>query len=252
MGEPATLRRALATQTSMELRLTARRGENLLAMLGIPVGLLVVLGLARGGPLPGGADGGGGLASLVPGVLALSIVATGLVNLGIATAYERSYGVLRRLGGSPLGATGLVLAKVLAVLAIELALAVVLLAVGVALGWRPVLGPALLLVLPAVALGTAAFAGLGLTLAGALRAEAVLLAANVLFLIAIAVGGVVVPVTDLPGALAAVVALLPSAALREVLAGALGSGPMSFGPWVVLGLWGAGAVALAGRVFRWD
>ena len=70
----------------------------------------------------------------LPGTLAIAIVASGLVNLGIATAYERGYGVLKRLGGSPLGRSGLVAAKLAVVLAIGLAQVVGLLAVATLLG----------------------------------------------------------------------------------------------------------------------
>src|SRR6266702_2342634 len=47
---------------------------------------------------------------LLPGIIALAIIAAGMVNLGIATAYERYYGVLKRLGISPLLLSGLILA----------------------------------------------------------------------------------------------------------------------------------------------
>ena len=249
---PAAVPQAIAirTQAAMELRLTARRGENLLAMLGIPVALLLLLGSTD--VLPLGGSGEARLATLLPGILAVSVVATGLVNLGIATAYERSYGVLQRLGGSPLGVSGLIVAKILAVLIIELVLAALLVGVAGVLGWRPVIEPSLLLLVPAVALGTATFAGLGLALAGALRAEAVLLVANVLFLVVIAVGGVVVPSAALPEAVRAVATLLPSSALRDALAGALGSTSVALEPWLVLGAWAGAAVALAIRLFRWD
>ena len=95
----------------MEARLTARRGENLLAMVGVPVAVLVFLGGVRA-RRPAASD------RVLPGTLAIAIVASGLVNLGIATAYERGYGVLKRLGGSPLGRSGLVAAKVAVVMVI--------------------------------------------------------------------------------------------------------------------------------------
>ena len=55
----------------------------------------------------------------------------------------------------------------------------------------------------ALLLGTLAFAGLGLLLAGTLRAEATLAVANGLFLAFLLLGGIVLPVADLPGPLAA-------------------------------------------------
>ena len=105
MSAPAPWGRAIRAQAATEVRLTARRGENLLAVAVIPAAVLVFFSSTRVVALPGGSS----VEALLPGVLALAIIATGLVNLAIATAYERSYGVLKRLGGSPLGAAGLVL-----------------------------------------------------------------------------------------------------------------------------------------------
>ena len=100
---------ALAAQLAMELRLTLRRGENLVVTLGIPLLLLVFLanvdliGSAAGGPSR--------LDQLVPGILCLALISTGLVSLGIATAFERGNGTLKRLASSPLPRWALVAAK---------------------------------------------------------------------------------------------------------------------------------------------
>lgn len=251
MSRPAPLPRAILAQSVVELRLTARRGENLLAMLGIPVAVLLLFGSSSILAAPAA---GSRVDALLPGVLALAIIATGLVNLGIATAYERSYGVIKRLGGSPLGRTGLVGAKVLAVLAIEVALLFLLVGLAAALlGWRPAgSGPSWPLLIAGVALGTATFAGLGLALAGALRAEATLLLANVLFLLILGIGGVLVPVADMPGPVAAVVGLLPPAALVDTLRAGLGGAATDPQPILTLALWAIGSIALAVRTFRFD
>ncbi len=251
MSRPAPFARAAIAQTAVELRLTTRRGENLLAMLGIPAAVLLLFGSAEVLPAPASESR---VDALLPGILALAIVATGLVNLGIATAYERSYGVLKRLGGSPLGRPGLITAKILAVLVIEILLLVLLtaLATGV-LGWRPAGPVAWPLLIASVGLGTATFAGFGLAMAGALRAEATLLLANVLFLIVLAVGGILVPVADLPEPMNLLAAILPPAALTEALRVALGSGLDSDPRTViVLAVWAVIAVTLAIRAFRWD
>ena len=213
MSAPAGSLPTIATRLSVELRLTARRAENLLAMLVIPIAVLVFfvwLGIPATAADP--------VVFLLPGVLALAIVASGLVNLGIATAYERHYGVLKRLGGSPLTRGQLIAAKLGAVVAFEAVQVVALLAIAAGqLGWSadgPV-NPALLIA--AVLLGTAAFAGLGLLLAGTLRAEATLALANGLFFATLLLGGIVQPLDQLPGPLAALAALLPAAALAEIV-----------------------------------
>jgi ABC-2 type transport system permease protein len=251
MSAPASWPRAAAAQAAVELRLTARRGENLLAIAVIPVAALVFFSSVAVVDVPTDPA----VAWLLPGTLALAVIATGLVNLGIATAYERSYGVLKRLGGSPLGRAGLVAAKLAAVGVIVAIQAVVLVAVAGALGWRPggevsALSPVVLI--GALALGTVTFAGLGLLLAGTLRAEATLALANGLFLVALLLGGVLVPTSSLPAALATIADLLPAAALSELLRVAFGSGGDAARPTLVLALWAVVAVAVTVRTFRWD
>lgn len=249
MSSPAPWPTAVRAQTAMELRLTARRGENLLAIAGIPAAVLVFFSSTSVVAIPGDAP----VDVLLPGSLALAVIAAGLVNLGIATAYERSYGVLKRLGGSPLGRTGLIAAKTISVAGIVAVQTTVLVAVaGVALSWSP--GPTWSppLVLVALALGTVTFAGLGLLMAGALRAEATLAIANALFLVAMLLGGIIVPTSELPPLLATVADLLPAAALSDLLRVAFGGDGEGARSLVVLAGWGLAAITLATRTFRWD
>jgi ABC-2 type transport system permease protein len=141
----------------------------------------------------------------------------------------------------------------IAVLAIEVAQVALLFAIAIlVLGWTVAPGTAPALFVAALLLGTLAFAGLGLLLAGALRAEATLALANGLFLAALMLGGIILPLDHLPRVLAAVAGLLPAAALAEALRVALGSGGDAFAPLAILAAWGAGAVALAARTFRWE
>src|SRR3954447_21001707 len=165
----APLGRMILAQTRLELRLALRRGESVLVTLIIPPALLVFFGLVDLMPVPADLRAN----YLVPGMLALAIMSTAMVSTGIATAFERYYKVLKRLGASPLPRVGLLVAKILAVLVIEAVQTVLIVGVAVGLlGWRP---GALPLALPLVLLlGTAAFGGLGLLMAGALRAEATL------------------------------------------------------------------------------
>ena len=247
----APVSRSIAALAALELRLTARRGENILATIIIPVAVLLFFAGTSVIPLATHP-----VDFLLPGSIALGLIAAGLVNLGIATAYDRSYGVLKRLGGSPLPRWGLIVAKLLAVGVLELVQVVVLVAVAVlVLGWRP--GPdwSPPLVVVALVLGTAAFAGLGLLLAGTLRAEATLALANALFLALLMLGGIILPVDHLPDILRQVAAFLPATALSELLRIALDSGNVAGSPVAPLGIlaaWAVAATALAARSFRWD
>jgi ABC-2 type transport system permease protein len=228
-------------QTAMELRLTLRRGESLLLTLAIPLGLLAFFGTVD--VVDASVD------FLVPGILALAVMSTAMTGLAIATGFERQYGVLKRLGASPLPRSGLLLAKTLSVLAVEALQVVLIVALGLLLGWRPG-GWALVPVF--VVLGTAAFAGLGLLMAGSLRAEATLAAANGLYLVLLLVSGMVVPLSSLPGPLAAVARLLPSGALAEGLRHALAGSGGVLRPAAVLLAWAVLSLGLSTRTFRWE
>jgi ABC-2 type transport system permease protein len=249
MSRPAPFFAATLAQTGMELRLAARRGENVLVTIIIPA--VVLLFFATTGVLP--TPSGRPVDFLLPGSIALAVIATSLVNLGIATAYERQYGVLKRLGGSPLTVAGLIAAKIAAVLAVEVGQVVLLVAIATSmLGWSPPPGTNAVMFVGTVLLGTLTFAGLGLLLAGALRAEATLALANALFIGAVLIGGIILPVDHLPELLTVVAGLLPAAALSDAFRGALGESLDLARPLAILALWGAGSIALTARTFRWD
>jgi ABC-2 type transport system permease protein len=242
--------RPLLAQVRAETWMTLRRGETLLVTIGIPVVFLVFF--AEVHVLPTGS--GSPVSFLVPGVLALAVMSTAMVSLGIATGFERGYGVLKRLGATPLRRDRLVGAKIVTVVLVELAQAVVLIPVGFGLGWRPgghggAVGEAVALAL----LATVAFAGLGLAMAGLLRAEVNLAAANGLYLVLLLLGGMLVPVAKLPGALAAFARGLPAAALSGGLHATLGTGgSVPVESWVVLVIWAICTPTLASLTFRWE
>jgi ABC-2 type transport system permease protein len=245
MSSPAGFSTAVAAQARMEARLSARRGENLLAMVGIPAAALLFFGTVGIGGVVRGID------ELLAPSIALALVASGLVNLGIATAYERGYGVLKRLGAAPLGRSGLIVAKLAVVGGIGVGQVVALLAIGAALGWRPSSAASWPLVAATVALAIAALAGLGLLLAGTLRPEGTLLVANVLFLVAILFGGVVAPIDALPGVLGGLASILPWGAATNALEASLDGGDVIV-PLGILVLWAMVAIGLGARTFRWE
>ena len=253
-GNAASPLRASAAQTVMELRMTARRGENVLVTIVIPLVVLVFFASFPIGNAGAAVPSGRPVDFVLPGVLALAVISTSFVNLGIATAYERSYGVLKRLGGTPLPRAGLVAAKIGAVVAVEAVQVVLLVAVAVAvLGWQPPVAWHPAVVVGALVAGTLSFAGLGLWMAGSLRAETTLAGANGLFVAFLLVGGIVVPVDRLPGALADLARVLPADALAEALRGGLGAASVQAdGALVVLVAWAVVAIVGAVLRFRWE
>lgn len=242
--------RAWAAQVRVELLLTSRQGEQLLVSLGIPLLLLVFFSLVDVLPVPDGIDDP--VDFLTPGVLALAVMSSAMVSLGIGTGFERQYGVLKRLAVTPLGRPRLVAAKITGVLAVEAVQVVLVLGTAVALGWRPD-GADVALAVPGILLGTAAFAGIGLLMAGTLRGTLTLALANALYLVLLLLGGMIIPLESLPAPLEALARLLPAAALAEVMAGALTPDTeITAQAWAVLVVWAVAAPVAAAALFRWE
>jgi ABC-2 type transport system permease protein len=240
-------------QAGLEIRILLRNGEQLLLTLIIPVLLLGAFSLEALVKVGSGSRADR-VEFLVPGIIALAVMSTAFTSQAIATGFERRYGVLKRLGSTPLPRSGLIAAKTVMVIVIELGQVIVITAVGLALGWQPHGGAvaviwAVLLVLA----GTAAFSGLALLLAGTLRAEATLAVANLIYLILLGVGGVIFPLTRFPAGARNVMTLLPSGALSDGLRSVLGhGGGMLLRDLAVLVVWAAATIALAARTFRWE
>lgn len=238
----------LRAQLRSEVQLVLRNGEQLLLTIVIPVLLLSFFSLVD--VLPTGTDDP--VEFLAPGVHALAVMSTAMVSLGIGTGFERGYAVLKRLGATPLGRGRWLAAKTGSVVVVEVLQLGVLVPVAFALGWDPT-SPSWLLAVVAVGLGTVAFAGLGLLLAGRLRAEVNLAAQNGLYLVLLLLGGMIVPLDELPGGLAAVARTLPSAALADVLRECLaGSGDRPGASWAILAGWAVVTPLAAARAFRWS
>jgi ABC-2 type transport system permease protein len=240
---------AWSAQAQAELKLTLRRGESVLLTLGIPVGLLVFFSLVDVLPKPAGVTHS--VTFLAPGILALAVMSTAMVSLSIATGFERQYGVLKRLGSTPLGRPALLAAKTAAVVAVEVIQVVVLVGAALALGWHPHGNPGLAAV--AALLATVGFAGVGLLMAGTLRAELTLAAANGLYLVLLLLGGMVFPLSKLPGPLRGFADALPAAALSDALhATLMTAGSVAGRDWIVLVAWAVAAPAAAAVTFRWE
>lgn len=237
--------RLALVQMRMELTTLLRNYEQLLLVLVIPLGVLVFFGNVD--VLPEHTD----LTRLLASVITLAVMSTAMVSTGISTGFERSYHVLKRLGATPLGRNRLIIAKAGAVAVIEAAQGVLLVALAVTMGWSTT-GVSWMSLVLAVVLGTFAFAGVGLCMAGRLRAEVNLAAQNALYLLLLAVGGVLVPAEELPDGLAAVSQWLPSGSLARVLHDAASGAVLDERALLVLVAWAIVTPAAAARLFRFD
>jgi ABC-2 type transport system permease protein len=237
----------VGAQAGMEARLMLRNGEQLLLAMVIPV--IVLVGGVNGAHHVGIHFAHPAVDVFTPGVLALAVMSTSFTSLAIATGFERRYGVIKRLGSSPLPRSGLLAGKVGGLLLVEVLQIAVISVVALLLGWNPAAG--VVGAVLAVALGTAAFAALGLFLAGVLRAEATLAAANLVYLLLLAGGAVVLP-TSSYGAFGPVARLLPSGALGDAMRQALIHGTTAWADLLVLLAWAVIGTVLTARTFTWE
>ena len=250
MPGAAPMPKMVVTQARMESRLMLRNGEQLLIAVVIPV--IVLVGLVSASDSLSLDNDHSAVDVITPGVLALAVLSTAFTSLAIATGFERRYGVLKRLGTSPLPRSGLLAGKILALLLVEVLQIAVISVVALLLGWSPSPGPVGLVgAVLAVLLGTAAFASLGLLLAGTLRAEATLAVANLVYLLLLAGGAVILPATAY-GAFGDIAVWLPSGALGEAMRDAFLHAEIAWRELVVLGGWAVVGGFAASRTFSWE
>ncbi|MET8996743.1 ABC transporter permease [Amycolatopsis sp. NPDC004169] len=243
-----SLGRMLRTHARVEVSLTLRHGEQVLLTLLIPLALLIGLSLLD--ILPASSLGAVPRVDwITPRILALAVMSSAFTGQAIALGFDRRYGVLKRLSATALPRWLLVAGRLAAALVVVVLQSVIIGVVAAFLGWSPSLAGLVSAVLLLV-LGTLAFGALGVLLGGALRAEAVLALANIVWFVLLLAGGILLAPSSLPSGLARVVELLPSGALAEGMRTALVDGSFAPGPMVVLAVWAAIAGAVASRTTK--
>lgn len=241
--------RAYLAQVRTELLLSLRNGEQLLVSIVIPLLFLVFFSSVDVLPLPDGVDEG--VQFLAPGILALAVMSSAMVSLGIGTGFERQYGVLKRLGSTPLGRGRWVAAKITLVVKLQVIQTIVLVVAALLLGWSP--GGTPWFAPLAMLLGASAFAGIGLLMAGTLRGTMTLALANGLYLVLLLLGGMIIPFEEMPGPIGAIGKVSPAGALSQVMQATLRDGaPAAGSSWVVLALWAIAMPVVAALSFRWE
>ncbi|RSN34294.1 multidrug ABC transporter permease [Amycolatopsis sp. WAC 01416] len=243
-----SLGKMLRTHAKVEASLTLRHGEQILLTLLIPLALLIGLSLLD--ILPSAQLGSTSKVDwITPRILALAVMSSAFTGQAIALGFDRRYGVLKRLSATALPRWLLIAGRVAAALVVVALQAVILGAVAALLGWSPSLG-GLLGAIPFLLVGTLAFGALGLLLGGALRAEAVLALANIVWFVLLGAGGILLAPSTMPSGVAWIVELLPSGALAEGLRSVLLDGSFGWGPFAVLAGWGVVAGALASKTTK--
>jgi multidrug ABC transporter, permease protein len=228
-----------------------RNGEQLMLNIIFPVMALIALRFTGLIDEYANSVGVSRMDAAVPGVLALCVISTALSGQGIATGFDRCYGVLRFLATTPLGRNGLIMGKCIAVLVVVAIQFTLVAALGYGLGWRPdaiAVSRSIITML----MGAGAFTALGLLIAGTVRAEATLAIVNIAWVILAGAGGVVFPLKSFPDWYAGIVAWSPSAALGDALRGNFIQHQWLADPHWVLIVWTGVIGFVASRKFKWS
>ncbi len=228
-----------------DLRVALRDNEQLLLTLGIPVALLVFFSTVD--VLPTGT--GEPVDYLAPGIVALALLSGAFVRLAISLGFDRGFGAIKRFGITPLGPGEFLAAKGLVAVVLFAVQLVFLGVVAALLGWRPSLHIG---ALAAIVLGLLTFVGLAFVVSGLVDGLRSLAISNALFIVLLLVSGIVFELDRLPGWLLAVVKLLPSTALAELLRNTFDGAVGPRWAWLTLLAWAVATPALGLKLFRWS
>ena len=191
---------------------------------------------------------------LVPGLLGMTIMQTGLWGVGFSIVQSRTRKLLKRLVATPMRRSDYLLAQVFARMAFLVVEAGVLLGFGRLVFGVPIRG-SWLLVAGTIVIGALSFAGVGLLAAS--RAKTVEGLSGMLNLVILPmwiVSGVFFASSNFPDVMQPFIRALPLTALNDALRAVMlegASARMILGELALLGVWGTGSFGLALRLFRW-
>jgi ABC-2 type transport system permease protein len=192
---------------------------------------------------------------LIPGLVGLNLMSTGMWGIGFGIVHMRQKKQLKRLIATPMRRSEFLLSQILARLAF-LFLEIPPILVFAWLVFDVVVVGSLLSLVAIILLGSFTFSGLGLLAASRARSvEAVSGINNFIMLPMFVLSGVFFSSARFPEPMQPVISLLPLTALNDALRGIFNEGVGIFSLWpevsVLLG-WTAASFLLALRIFRWQ
>ena len=192
---------------------------------------------------------------LIPGLLGMDIMSSGLWGIGFSIVQARVRKLLKRMVASPMRKRDYLLAQLFARLVFLAGEVTVLVAFGILAFGMPVRGSfAAITVLSLV--GALSFGGLGLLLASRVRTfEAISGLINLLMLPMSVLSGVFFSSANFPAIMQPAIHALPLTALNDSLRAVMLEGtPLSgvAGELAIMAVWGIVPFALAIRMFKWS
>lgn len=191
----------------------------------------------------------------IPGILAMSLMNSGVIGLSTAFVIYRERGILRRIKVTPFPLTNFILARVISQVLIAVAQSVILTAIGMAF-FHLHLDGNLFLALLVVIVGALAFLAIGFAISGfAKNAEAAASYANLITFPMLFLSGVFFSLDAAPAWIRPITKVLPLSylvdGLRDVMTRGRGFGAIWVDLLVLVGVFLA-AMVFAVRFFKWD
>ncbi len=191
---------------------------------------------------------------LIPGLLGMNIMGTGMWSIGFSVVFARTRRVLKRLAATPMSRRDYLLAQMLARL-VFLGLEVGALLGFAALAFSVPIRGSLWTLTGVVLLGALAFGGLGLLVASRARTiEAASGWMNFSMLPMWVVSGVFFSSAHFPAPMQPFIHALPLTALNDALRAVMLDGATAREVWAeaaILGAWAVASFSISLRIFRW-
>ena len=246
--------KTLFGQIVIETKLFLRRKDDLFWTLAFPMFFIVLYGVIYGNQV--WADYGiRAIDYLLPGVVIMALMVTGIMATASGFAEEREKGIYRRLSLTPLKRSTLIAGQILHRYLVMLVQTLLLLLVGILAFNISITGNYFLFWL-LLTFGALCFISIGFALTGLIKsarsATPISLSA---FFILMFLGSIFIPITMMPDFLKAVSNALPSTHLGDALRLVIINGASMSEIWknlLIVGGWTIGCLVLAIKFFRWE
>lgn len=241
-------------QIAIETKLFLRRKDDLFWTLAYPILMMAFFGLIYGDQ-SWPEYGMRAIDYVMPGLLILGLMVTGVMTTAGGFAEEREKGIYRRLSLTPLKRSTLIAGQVIHRYLVILVQTVLLLLVGI-LAFKVKIGGNYFLFWLLMTFGALCFLSIGFALTGFIKtARSATPICMTVFLILMFLGSIFFPLSVMPGFLKAVSNTLPSThlgdALRLVIINGAGIGEI-WKPLLIVGGWTVACLAITMKFFRWQ
>lgn len=249
----------IAAQVRVGLITALRNPRVLVFTLGFPVVLLALFDSIFNSGDDSTTFAGGtisGSAYLTAGMIAYAIASSAFTTLLISLTTQREAAMLKRLRGTPVPSWTFVAAQIARAVVMAIAIAAVLMAIGMIVYDVPSPGERLIGFIAYVLLGAACLSSVAIALTSFLRTEAAASSVGPFAVVILSFNsGVFIPTEQLPDWLYDIGRIFPLAPLADGLQRCLieeGGTGLTASNVALLGFWLAGSAVIASRTFKWE